>query len=117
MDAITFITALKGRAHAISSHPDPLVGAFRFLEENKDTGEGRILRRIIDTLATGNGDYAESDLYLISDKMLAVVVALIEAQERGFYSKEEWQGNFAQDRVGPMDDLMHLFRGGGTGTP
>lgn len=117
MDAATFITALKRRAHAISSHPDPLVGAFRFLEENQDTGEGRMLRRIIDTLATGGGEYTESDLYLVSDKMLAVVMALIDAREREFYSEEEWRGNFAQDRVGPVDDLMNLFGHGGTGNP
>jgi len=91
MNAAAFLAAIRSRAKTISTHPDPLVGALTFLEEHGDTGEGRMLRRIIDTLASGKGDYAESDLYLLRDKMLAVVVALIEARERGFYSEEEWR--------------------------
>lgn len=114
MDAAPFITLLKRRARFISSHPDPLVGAFRFLKEHGNTGEGQILRRVIDTLATGNGEYAESDLYLISEQMLALLVALIEAREHNFYTEEEWRGEFAPDRVGPMDDLFRLFQQGGT---
>ncbi len=51
----------------------------------------RMLRRIIKTLATGGGEYSEAEVYLVSDEMLAVVVALIEARERGFYSEQEWR--------------------------
>lgn len=110
MDAAIFIGILKRRAQTISSHPDPLVGAFRFLKEYGETGEGRILRCVIDTLATGKGEYVESDLSLISDRMLAVLVALIEAREHNFYTEDEWRRIFADDRVGPMDDLFGLFR-------
>ena len=91
MDAAAFLAALKRRTRTISSHPDPLVGTRQFLREHGETGEGRGLRRIIETLATGKGEYAESEVYLISDKMLAVVMALFEARERGFYSEEEWR--------------------------
>lgn len=40
-------------------------------------------------LATG--EYSESEVYLFSDKMLALVAALFEARERGLYSEEEWR--------------------------
>ena len=91
MKAAAFLIALRRRTHAISTYPDPLGGAWRFLEENGETGEGRILRRIIETLATGGGEYSESEVYLHSDKMLAIVAALFEARERGFYTEEEWR--------------------------
>jgi len=55
----------------------------------EETGEGRVLRKVIRTLVTGGGENVELDVYLISDKMPAVVVALIEARERGLYSEED----------------------------
>lgn len=111
MDAAPFITTLRRRARFISSHPDPLFGAYRFLREYGDTGEGQILRRVIATLATGNGEYSESDLYLISERMLAVLVALIQARDHNFYTEAEWRGNFAHDRVSPMKIDRELFDG------
>jgi hypothetical protein len=55
IDAADLIATIRLRARTISTHHDPLVGALIFLEENSETGEGRMLRRIIDTLATSGG--------------------------------------------------------------
>jgi hypothetical protein len=68
-----------------------LAAAWRVLKENGDTGETRALRRILKTLATGNGEYSELDVYVLGDKVLALVAALIETRERCIYSEEEWQ--------------------------
>jgi len=47
------------------------------------------------------GEYSESEVYLFSDKKLAIVVALIEARERGYYSEDEWRGHLQAARTGP----------------
>lgn len=33
----------------------------------------------------------QANAYLFSDKLVALVAALFEARERGFYSEEDWR--------------------------
>ena len=50
INAAAFLFTLGRRTHAISTHPDPLRVAWRFIEENGKAGEGRALREVIRTL-------------------------------------------------------------------
>ena len=83
VNGAAFLLALRRRTHAISTHPDPLAGAWRFIEETADTGEGRALRKGIRTLATTGGEFSESEVWLFSAETLPLVAALVEARERG----------------------------------
>ena len=53
-----------------------------------ETGEGQALRRVVETLATGAGDFDESEVWLFSAETLALVSALVEARMEGRYSDE-----------------------------
>jgi hypothetical protein len=49
------------------------------------------LRKVIETLATGTGDFAESEAWLFSSETLALVDALIDARLQRRYPDMEWQ--------------------------
>ncbi len=91
MNAAAFLVELRRRTRAVSPARDPLAEAHRFLDTRGETGEGQALRRVIETLATGAGDFADSDVWLFSAETLALVSALVEARMEGRYSDEEWR--------------------------
>ncbi len=91
MNAAAFLVALRRRARAVSPVRDPLAEAHRFLDAHGETGEGQALRRVIETLTTGAGDFEESEVWLFSAETLALVSALVEARLEGRYSDEEWR--------------------------
>ncbi len=93
MNAAAFLVALRRRAHAASPVRDPLAEARRFLYARGETGEGQTLRRVIETLATGAGDFDESEVWLFSADSLALVSALVEARLQGLYPDGEWRRN------------------------
>ena len=90
MDAAAFLLALNRRARVPSPTRDPLAEAWRFLDVHGETGEGQALRRVMDTLASGNGEFAESEVWLFSAETLALIAALVEARMKGLYSELEW---------------------------
>ena len=90
MNAAAFLVALRRRARAISPVRDPLAEAHRFLDTSRETGEGQALRRVIETLATGTGDFDESEVWLFSAETLALVAALVEARLEGRYPDGDW---------------------------
>jgi len=65
--------------------------ARRFLDAHGETMEGQALGKVIETLATGTGEFSESDVWLFSAERLALVDALVEACMEGRYSDEEWR--------------------------
>ncbi len=83
--------ALRRRARTVSPVRDPLAEARRFLDAHGETGEGRALRRVIETLATGAGDFDESEVWLFSSETLALVSALVEARLQGLYPDGDWR--------------------------
>jgi hypothetical protein len=91
MNAAAFLVALRCRANTVSPVRDPLAEARRFLDARGETAEGRALRRVIETLATGAGEFSESDVWLFSAERLALVSALVEARLQGLYPDGEWR--------------------------
>jgi hypothetical protein len=91
MNAAAFLVALRRGARAVSPVPDPLAAARCFLDAHGETGEGQALHKVIETLATGAGDFAESDVWLFSAETLALVSALVEARMEGRYAEGEWR--------------------------
>ncbi len=91
MNAAAFLVALRRRARYSSPARDPLAEARRFLDARGETGEGRALRKVIETLATGAGDFAESEVWLFSAETLALVDALVEARLEGRYPDGDWR--------------------------
>ena len=59
MNAAAFLVALRRQARAVSSVQEPLAEARRFLDAHGETMEGQALGKVIETLATGAGDFAE----------------------------------------------------------
>jgi len=91
MNAAAFLLALRSRARATSPFRDPLAEARCFLDEYGETAEGRAFCRVIDTLASGKGEFAEAEVWLFSANSLGLVAALIEARLQGRYLDEDWR--------------------------
>ena len=91
MDATTFLTALSRRSTESKWPSDPLASATWFLAQHSETAEGRALRRVLQALTSGNGDFTESDVWLFSTETLSLVSALIDARLSGRYQEEAWQ--------------------------
>ncbi len=91
MKAAAFLLALSRRTPTISPSRDPLADARCFVLAHGETGEGRALRRIINLLATGEGEFLEADVWHFSAETLALVAALVDARIAGIpYSEVEW---------------------------
>lgn len=69
------------------------------LDEHGDTGAGQDLRRVIDTLISGTGEFAESDVWLFSADTLGLVDALVEARIGSIppYTEAEWRNTHVRD--------------------
>ena len=91
MKAATFLLALTRRARTRSLAQDPLAEAQRFLDENGETGEGRALYKVIETLISGTGDFDETEVWSYSNSTLELVAALLEARLAVRYSEEYWR--------------------------
>ena len=91
IDAAAFLVALRKRVPAAEAPHDPLANARHLLAQNGETAEGRALRRVIQVLASRNGTFAESDVWLFSTETLSLVSALIDARLSGRYEEEAWQ--------------------------
>ena len=85
MNAAAFLLALRRRARIPFPARDPLAEARRFLDAHGETAEGQALRNVMDTLASGNGEFAESEVWLLSAETLALVAELVEARIEGLY--------------------------------
>ena len=90
MNAAAFLTELRRRTSAAFNGRDPLAEARHFLELHAETGEGQALRKVMRTLATTQGEFSESEVWLFSAETLALVAALVEARIEGRYSEIEW---------------------------
>ena len=49
------------------------------------------LRRVTETLATGAGNFNESDVWLFGAETLALVDALVDARLEGLYPDGDWR--------------------------
>ncbi len=63
----------------------------RFLDARGETGESQALRKVIETLVTGTGEFAEAEVWLFSANTLALVSALVEARLQGLYPDGDWR--------------------------
>ncbi len=95
MNAAAFLLALRQRTIAPSSALDPLEETQRFLVAHGDTAEGQALRKVLGTIADGDGDYPEAELWLFGSETLALIAALVEARIAGRYSAAEWRNAFS----------------------
>ncbi len=91
MVSAAFLVTLRRRARAVSPVRDALAEARRFLDASGETREGQALRKVIETLATGTGDFDESEVWLFSAETLALAAALVEARLQGLYPDGDWR--------------------------
>ncbi len=99
MNAADFLLALGRRSRLGSNARDPLAKAWRFLEAHGETAEGQALRRVMDTLASGKGEFGESEVWLFSAKTAALVAALVETRIEGRYADAKWRHKADSDYV------------------
>jgi hypothetical protein len=85
MNAATFLVALRRRANAASDARAPLAEAKQFLGKHGHTAEGMALRKVMNALITGDGEFSESEVWLFSEDSLSLVAALIDARTGGGY--------------------------------
>ena len=90
MEPAAFLLELRRRL-VVEQPAHPLAAALAFLDAHRDTAEAQGLRRVIVTIATGQGVLADSDLWLFSQVTTAIAAGLIEARLEGRYSEDEWQ--------------------------
>jgi tellurite resistance protein len=90
MEIAGFLLALKRRL-TIDEPGDPIAAARVFLTVHGDTAEAEALRRVIVAVATGCGDFHESEQWLFSQRTTAIAAALVDARLDGVYTEEEWQ--------------------------
>jgi hypothetical protein len=91
MDAASFMLEIKRRTANRDSSRDPLFKAIEILAGIAPTAEGQALKRVLDALATREGSFRESDVYLFSSGTLALVATLMEARLADRYRESEWQ--------------------------
>jgi hypothetical protein len=90
MNSAAFLLAVKRRLIIAT----PLTRWSRQAHSSQTMGipdEGQALQRLIVALASGNGEFAESDQWLFSQRTTAIAGALTDARRDGRYSEEEWQ--------------------------
>ena len=90
MDLAAFIAASARRTHLTSTYRDPLRAARQFIDQHGETAEGQALRQMVKALAAARGDFAESELQLLSTETLTLINALVEARMEGRYAEDEW---------------------------
>jgi len=85
------LVAIMRTTHSQDSITDPIAEALSEIERDGDTGEGRLLRRICSAVATGEGQFREEEISLLSRPGRELVYALAEARMTGRYETGEWQ--------------------------
>lgn len=103
MEAVTFLIALQHRTRFVSNARDPLAEVRQFLTDHGETAEGQALRRVLDALISGTGEFDESEAWLFSAHTLALIGALGEARSGGgpIYTEEDWRrGSSPIDQAG-----------------
>lgn len=90
VDLAAFIAAIGSRSRFTSTHRDPLIAAWCYLDANGEAAEAQALRRVIRALAATDGDFAEADLWLFSTDTLTLIDALVETRIQGRYPDVDW---------------------------
>ncbi|MBE0627122.1 MAG: hypothetical protein IH606_20170 [Burkholderiales bacterium] len=90
MNAATFLAAIRRRTRFTSAHRDPLVAAWRYLDEYGESAEAQALRKAIKALAVKDGEFSESEVWLFSTEAITLVAALIDARLEGRYPELDW---------------------------
>jgi hypothetical protein len=90
MSPASFLLELRRRTRASPVSRDPLADARSFLAAHGATAEGQVLRKVLTTLATRDGEFAEPEVWRCSAETLAIVAALVDARFEGRYSEDEW---------------------------
>jgi len=90
MDAAAFLILVQRKAGGSADLRDPLAAAKDLLAMSGETAEGKALREVLRTLASGNGTFKDADIWLFSKDRLRLIASLIEMRIAGLHSKEEW---------------------------
>ncbi len=89
MDGSTFLVAIQRRAPG-AQVADPLGIARAYLEAADHTQQGDLFRRMLHTLATGDGEYRENDLDLFGNNIVLLASSVIAAHASGAYPSASW---------------------------
>ena len=89
MNGGTFIVALQRRCGA-AAVADPLGFAQDFLAGSGDSEQGALFRRLLRTLATGDGEYLDAELDLFGHNLALLASSVIEARIAGVYPQAVW---------------------------
>lgn len=91
MNPAAFLLLVRQQYPLAAPAKDPLLEARRLIERSPDALQGRMLSRITAALATGEAEFAESDVFAFDQEHLALVSALIEARLMRGSSADEWK--------------------------
>lgn len=69
---------------------DPLAEAVKIIERNPAFAQSRLLTRTLAALAHQQGEFRRAEIAAFDAKMLAVVLALMDAGAAGKYTRAQW---------------------------
>lgn len=90
MDLATFLNSIKQRTRFTSTARDPLAAAWSDLDKHGETAEAAALRKVIRALASRNGEFSDSEVWLFGTETMTLVAALADARMEGRYSELDW---------------------------
>ncbi len=91
---LQFLIAAKRQLGPLPDVPgldDPLNAIVVAIKAAQDTPEARTLAMLVKGIKSDSGAFAETDIYNLDRRSLALVVALAEDRVQGRYSHEEWE--------------------------
>ncbi len=91
MSAAGFLLEISRRSRGVSPSRDVLADVRRFLELRGETAEGQLVRKVLSTLITTEGNFVDSEIWLLSAESCALLAALADARTEGRYSEDEWR--------------------------
>jgi hypothetical protein len=90
MKSPEFFVEVKRRATRPCPSRDPLAEARRLLQEASPTAEMQMMRKVVEALESGQGEFGEADVHRLGADMLALASALVDARAGRRYPDGEW---------------------------
>lgn len=69
---------------------DPLAEAVKIIQQNPAFAQSRLLTRTLAAVAHQQGEFRRAEIAAFDSKMLAIVLALMDAGAAGKYTREQW---------------------------
>lgn len=77
-------------SHTPAPVENPLAETLKIIEQNPAFMQSRLLTRLLSALTYQKGEFRRAEVFAFDTKMLAVVIALLDAFAAGLPVRDEW---------------------------